>query len=129
MATKRAKSSSQNHNSSLAVDRISRLADPVIHRILSLIPTIDADRMSLLSKRWRRMWYSVPSQILIFRASPFMFSKHSTIEKFILKKCIGLLNPRISSSSLKALRIANAASGFDTIQVEATNVKVFRIFR
>ncbi|XP_024020009.1 F-box/LRR-repeat protein 25 [Morus notabilis] len=61
MATKRVKPNFRDRNTSAALDRISRLPDPVIHRILSFIPTIDVVRMSLLSKRWRRMWYSVPS--------------------------------------------------------------------
>ncbi|EXB55875.1 Putative F-box/LRR-repeat protein [Morus notabilis] len=61
MATKRVKPNFRDQDTSAALDRISRLPDPVIHRILSFIPTIDVVRMSLLSKRWRRMWYSVPS--------------------------------------------------------------------
>ncbi|GMN33203.1 hypothetical protein TIFTF001_004019 [Ficus carica] len=43
------------------IDLISKLPDPIIHHILSFIPTIDAVRMSVLAKRWRRMWYSVPT--------------------------------------------------------------------
>ncbi|EXB38078.1 F-box/LRR-repeat protein [Morus notabilis] len=42
-------------------DRFSELPDYIIHKILSFLPTIDAVRMSLLSKRWRRMWYSLPA--------------------------------------------------------------------
>ncbi|GMN53338.1 hypothetical protein TIFTF001_022478 [Ficus carica] len=44
-----------------APDLISKLPDHVIHYILSFLPTIDAVRMSLLSRRWRRMWYSIPA--------------------------------------------------------------------
>ncbi|GMN33213.1 hypothetical protein TIFTF001_004038 [Ficus carica] len=42
-----------------AMDQISKLPDPIIHHILSFLPTIEVVRMSLLSKRWRRMWFSV----------------------------------------------------------------------
>lgn len=42
-------------------DRISKLPDHVIHHILSFLPTIDAVWTSLLSRRWRRMWYYVPT--------------------------------------------------------------------
>ncbi|PON68676.1 F-box domain containing protein [Trema orientale] len=48
-------------NSTRAVDRISKLPDPLIHHILSFVPTIDVVRMSILSRRWRRVWYSVPA--------------------------------------------------------------------
>ncbi|PON68678.1 F-box domain containing protein [Trema orientale] len=45
----------------MAVDRISKLPDPVIHHILSFVPTLYAVRMSILSRRWRRVWYSIPA--------------------------------------------------------------------
>ncbi|GMN40410.1 hypothetical protein TIFTF001_009633 [Ficus carica] len=35
------------------VDRLSELPDNVIHYFLSLVPTVDAVQMSILSKRWR----------------------------------------------------------------------------
>ncbi|EXB30865.1 Putative F-box/LRR-repeat protein [Morus notabilis] len=38
-----------------------KLPDHVIHHILSFIPTINVVRMSLLSRRWRRMWCSIPT--------------------------------------------------------------------
>ncbi|XP_024017476.1 putative F-box/LRR-repeat protein At3g18150 [Morus notabilis] len=41
-------------------DRISELPDGIILHILSLLPTIDAVRTGLLSKRWRRMWALIP---------------------------------------------------------------------
>ncbi|PON54601.1 F-box domain containing protein [Trema orientale] len=44
-----------------ALDRISTLPDPLIHHILSFVPAIDVVRMSILSRRWRRVWYSVPA--------------------------------------------------------------------
>lgn len=41
-------------------DQISELPDAIILHILSFLPTLYAVRMSLLSKRWRRMWTMVP---------------------------------------------------------------------
>lgn len=43
---------------SMDVDMISKVPDHVIHHIMSLLPTVNAVQMSLLSKRWRTMWYS-----------------------------------------------------------------------
>ncbi|XP_024928962.1 F-box/FBD/LRR-repeat protein At3g26920-like [Ziziphus jujuba] len=40
-------------------DRISELPDPLIHSILSFLPTFYVVRMSILSKRWRRMWIHI----------------------------------------------------------------------
>ncbi|PON39272.1 F-box domain containing protein [Parasponia andersonii] len=37
------------------VDRFSQLPDSIICEILSSLPTIEAVRMSILSKRWRRI--------------------------------------------------------------------------
>ena len=44
-----------------ATDRISKLPDLIIHYILSFLPTMEVVRMSLLSKRWRRMCYTAPT--------------------------------------------------------------------
>ncbi|KAJ8615704.1 hypothetical protein MRB53_035076 [Persea americana] len=41
-------------------DQISLLPDPILTMILSLIPVIEAARTSVLSKRWRFLWTSIP---------------------------------------------------------------------
>ncbi|PON36360.1 F-box domain containing protein [Trema orientale] len=65
MATKRVKTYCTTKKDGIpnatAVDRISTLPDPLIHHILSFVPTIDVVRASILSRRWRRVWYSVPA--------------------------------------------------------------------
>ncbi|PON66845.1 F-box domain containing protein, partial [Trema orientale] len=61
MATKRVKTKKDGVPNTTAVDRISTLPDPLIHHILSYVPTIYVVRMSILSRYWRRVWYSVPA--------------------------------------------------------------------
>lgn len=41
-------------------DGISELPDHILHYILSFLPVKDAARTSILSKRWRNMWDSLP---------------------------------------------------------------------
>ncbi|KAJ1411137.1 Leucine-rich repeat domain superfamily [Sesbania bispinosa] len=53
-----------------SMDRISHLPDHVIHRILSRLRNVkDIVRTSILSKRWRALWYSF--SILIFDERKF----------------------------------------------------------
>ncbi|PON32563.1 F-box domain containing protein, partial [Trema orientale] len=61
MATKRVKTKKDGVPNTTPVDRISTLPDPLIHHILSYVPTIYVVRMSILSRYWRRVWYSVPA--------------------------------------------------------------------
>ncbi|KAL5547369.1 hypothetical protein UlMin_007056 [Ulmus minor] len=43
------------------IDRISNLPHSIILHIFSLLPTVDVIRTSLISKRWRHLWNSVPA--------------------------------------------------------------------
>ncbi|XP_059630890.1 F-box/LRR-repeat protein At3g26922-like [Cornus florida] len=55
------------------IDRISDLPDSIVGLILSFLPTEDAIRTSLLSKRWRLAWTSLPSLYFRFDSTK---SKH-----------------------------------------------------
>ncbi|KAI3444813.1 hypothetical protein Pfo_001478, partial [Paulownia fortunei] len=66
------------------VDRLSPLPDDVLHRVLSSLDFLDVVRTSVLSKRWRFVWTSVP--YLNFNMDWFM--------KYNYDQKIELLEPR-----------------------------------
>ncbi|KAJ0643533.1 putative F-box domain, leucine-rich repeat domain superfamily, F-box-like domain superfamily [Helianthus annuus] len=45
----------------LSVDRISTLPQPILESILSLLPTEEAARTSILSTEWRYKWTTIPN--------------------------------------------------------------------
>lgn len=62
------------------VDRLSPLPDDVLHRVLSYVDFLDVVRTSVLSKRWRYVWTSMP--YLNFNMDWFV--KHNYDKKFEL---------------------------------------------
>lgn len=42
-------------------DHISLLSDHILIKILSLLPLVEAAKTSILSKRWRYLWISIPT--------------------------------------------------------------------
>ncbi|KAK7388865.1 hypothetical protein VNO78_23692 [Psophocarpus tetragonolobus] len=50
-------------------DRLSNLPDEIIHHVLSFLEAVSAVQTSVLSKRWRPLWTSLP--VLNFQSSSF----------------------------------------------------------
>ncbi|CAH8269860.1 unnamed protein product [Arabidopsis lyrata] len=58
------------------VDFISSLPDAILHHIFSYITTKVAIRTSVLSKRWKHIWYETPSlSIVCYRVDPNSINK------------------------------------------------------
>ncbi|XP_026382189.1 putative F-box/FBD/LRR-repeat protein At1g78760 [Papaver somniferum] len=97
----------QQNNMSEAEDRISNLPASLLHHILYFVPTCDAARASVLSKRWKYIWRSIPSLHFEFEGSSqvnkFMnfvdtaleLHDESNIEEFFLESDVHLSEPQI----------------------------------
>ncbi len=51
---------SEEHEVGEGENRIGNLADTIVQHIMSFLPTKDAVKTSILSKRWKYLWLSVP---------------------------------------------------------------------
>ncbi|RZC76209.1 hypothetical protein C5167_000314 [Papaver somniferum] len=49
-----------DNNMGVGEDRISKLPDPLVRHMLSFLPTKCAVSTSILSKRWKNVWVSIP---------------------------------------------------------------------
>ncbi|MDV3140057.1 MAG: hypothetical protein Q8765_02560, partial [Sweet potato little leaf phytoplasma] len=82
----------QMDQSDKPIDRISLMPDHVIHRILSSLRNMkDVVRTSVLSKRWRSLWYS--------------FTTIKAIE--VVDKCLNIVTETISSVGGTAVIVAD----------------------
>ncbi|KAF3434314.1 hypothetical protein FNV43_RR25417 [Rhamnella rubrinervis] len=79
--SKRNRTSTATTRRSASADRLSDVPEYVLHRILSFMPTFDAIRMSLVSKRFRNIWFHIP--VLDF---PQSRTKHIDFVGFV-KNC------------------------------------------
>ncbi|KAI3910684.1 hypothetical protein MKW92_041445 [Papaver armeniacum] len=64
-------------------DRISELADTIIHHILSFLETETIVSTSRLSKRWRYVWTTMPSFDLILLQYKYQEADTETVQNFI----------------------------------------------
>ncbi|KAL6123875.1 hypothetical protein ACLB2K_076392 [Fragaria x ananassa] len=94
-----------------AIDRISAMPDALISHILSTLPTLDAMRTTVLSRRWNNQWTSIqnpifdeddeyfstgrndPDRFARFVNRALHFRESSDIQKFTL--CINRIGFRI----------------------------------
>ncbi|KAK4268295.1 hypothetical protein QN277_024972 [Acacia crassicarpa] len=67
------RSVSKNKRRRTKKDRISDLPDPLLLHILSFLPAEEAVATSLLSKRWRPLWRSLPA--IDFKTEKFRYIK------------------------------------------------------
>ncbi|KAG6516749.1 F-box/LRR-repeat protein At5g02910-like [Zingiber officinale] len=74
-------------------DYLSGLPDSLLHHILSFLPTRDSVRSSLLARRWRRLWESVPA--IVF----------SSVDKSSANSVDRFLASRSCSCSISHLRL------------------------
>lgn len=66
------------------VDWISILPDPLLHHILSFLDTKWAIRTSILSKRWKYIWTSIPNfDFLNWRGADYHLDVESDNKKFV----------------------------------------------
>ncbi|KAL5573508.1 hypothetical protein UlMin_023105 [Ulmus minor] len=114
MARKRRKL--QNEKFTLPLDRISELPDHVIHRILSFVPTIEVVRMSLVSKHWKRLCYSVP----VLHICEFDNERKMGLRKFVMffGDCLDrLLRGKFDVTSVAVSRLKLDMYGSTTLAV------------
>ncbi|KAL5767471.1 hypothetical protein ACOSP7_014076 [Xanthoceras sorbifolium] len=66
------------------VDRISELPEPILHRILSLLPVKQIGQTSILSKTWKRAWCTFPVfefDNTIFKRKLYYFSGDTLLSR------------------------------------------------
>ncbi|KAL7594105.1 hypothetical protein Lser_V15G31900 [Lactuca serriola] len=83
------------------VDMISDLPDPILHSILSRLPTTEeVIRSSILSTRWRYLWTSIPSIDIDYSRGlmPFKEFRNNKFEEFV---CSVLANKSIDLDSFR----------------------------
>ncbi|XVF27835.1 hypothetical protein REPUB_Repub14bG0143400 [Reevesia pubescens] len=105
-------------NSDEGRSEICSLPDTILHRILSFLPTKDAVRTSLLSKRWQFLWMSITNlefeeeskvggkrtNFMNFVERAFLLRDSSFLQTFLLNCCVLSDGPRINAWIYAAIR-------------------------
>ncbi|KAA8524530.1 hypothetical protein F0562_010953 [Nyssa sinensis] len=97
-------------------DRISNLSDGILHHILSFLPIQFIAQTSVLSKRWRFLWYSYPYLDL------------STVNPLIRNLCVDLYKPyttkRLHDLQTKAMEFVTTLLAR---REQDSNIKTFHL--
>ena len=90
-------------------DIISNLHDSILSHILSFLPTKEAARTSLLSKRWRYFWTYVTT-LEFHDESQYKFHAAITVKQKFLQLVNWILRQQILTSSIRSftLRLSNS---------------------
>ncbi|KAL4586529.1 hypothetical protein LXL04_011165 [Taraxacum kok-saghyz] len=62
------------------MDRVSALPQDTVEKILTLMPLKDAVRTSILSKKWRYSWTTIPK--LVFNQNMILSSRNKLLDKY-----------------------------------------------
>jgi len=81
-------------------DRLSKLPDEIIHRILSNLDVKVVVQTSILSKRWRYFWVFVPCLTSMTHHSLIL---HFSNISYIISYLIEILPPMFSTLALKVI--------------------------
>lgn len=95
-------------------DRISELPDAIIFHILSFLPTLSSVLMSVLSKRWRRMWISVPELDFCSSRDIHLIRKHvgRCNEKMWFNKFVGeYLKRHFADTTISKFKLSTEYGG------------------
>ncbi|XP_028806308.1 putative FBD-associated F-box protein At3g50710 [Neltuma alba] len=132
------KSVSRKRNRREEVDRISGLPNSVLLRILSFLPVKEAVATSLLSKKWKRLWLSLPTLDLnrvYFGTLPFFYRFVSKVLKRVDLKSVEnskgeLLHLELHLRRLDGYKLPSSVLLANNIRVlKLTEVKVGTLSR
>ncbi|XP_062103101.1 putative F-box/FBD/LRR-repeat protein At4g03220 [Humulus lupulus] len=113
------------NGSSPTIDRISELPDALIHHILTLLPTKTVAQTSLLSKRWRSIWYTFPDLDFDFTSDPFSPSKRFTKNSIYSRKAYydGLTDPISQVFNLRDKIISTSSTAANSADIRSLRVR------
>ncbi|KAK9052020.1 hypothetical protein SSX86_028648 [Deinandra increscens subsp. villosa] len=110
-------------------DRITDLPDAILHHILLLLPIKSIVQTSILSKRWRTLWYTFPDLdfTTIIPPGTDYFTKNANLKNLVNGNVITrILSLRDNLSDVRTLRFhaCMSFSGLQTLIRKAVRLRV-----